>query len=346
MRNLVISSLALFGAVAFAQERCDAPYPNIFCNTTEILAFQSSDCSPYHVFVTRGSDEPYPGRLGNVTSEICRELGDGDCTFENVEYPAKSTAWGKDEWCKSAGKGAANGQAQVKAYAEKCSDSKLILLGFSQGAAVAQDILGGGGGAVFECTQDTNPALDRSSSPGSQIVAAVTFGAVVRSKDQNFTVGEGVNYDGRRARTPEQLSSLQKYSSVFLDYCHYGDPMCAVGSDPPSVEAHLNYFLEHNDEVVKWVTGKAKGKAVSAPSSQSASASGSTSVRAAMATTEAATPTSVGIVTTTGLPAEALQTSSASNSTSTSAGAARPAGDYVASVSVVVGMALFSATLL
>lgn len=170
MLNLAVSSLAFFGAVAFAQQRCDAPYPEsgVYCNTTEILAFQSSDCSPYHVFIVRGSDEPYPGRLGNVTSEICKEIGNGDCTFENVEYPAKSTAWGKTEWCKSAGKGAVNGQAQLKAYAEKCSDSKLILLGFSQGAAVTQDILGGGGGAVFECTQDTNPALDRSSSPGSQ----------------------------------------------------------------------------------------------------------------------------------------------------------------------------------
>jgi hypothetical protein len=166
MLNLAISSIALFGAVALAQERCDAPYPNVYCNTTEILAYQSSDCSPYHVFITRGSDEPYPGRLGNVTSQICKELG--DCTFENIEYPAKSTAWGADEWCQSAGKGAANGQGQLKAYAEKCSDSKLILLGYSQGGSVAQDILGGGGGQVFECTQDTNPALDRSSSPGSQ----------------------------------------------------------------------------------------------------------------------------------------------------------------------------------
>lgn len=167
MLNLAITSLALFGAAALAQERCDAPYPKVYCNTTEILAYQSSECSAYHVFVTRGSDEPYPGRLGNLTSEICKGVGE-DCTFENIEYPAKSTAWGKEEWCKSAAKGAANGQAQVKAYAEKCSDSKLILLGYSQGASVTQDILGGGGGAVFECTQDSNPALDRSSSPGSQ----------------------------------------------------------------------------------------------------------------------------------------------------------------------------------
>jgi acetylxylan esterase len=167
MLNLALSSLALFATAVLAQDRCDAPYPNTFCNTTEILSYQSDDCKLYHVFVARGSDEPYPGRLGNITKEICERIGKDDCSFENIEYPAKSTAWGVDEWCKSAAKGASNGQAQIKAYAKKCSDSKLILLGFSQGAAVTQDILGGGGGPVFECTQDTNPALDRSTTPGS-----------------------------------------------------------------------------------------------------------------------------------------------------------------------------------
>ena len=158
----VLSAVALIATVAYAQERCDAPSPSIFCNTTEILAYQSDDCRPVHIFLTRGSDEPYPGRLGNITKEICAGIGGEDCGFENVEFPAKSTAWGVDEWCKSASKGAKNGQAQMKAYAEKCPDSKLMLLGFSQGAAVAQDILGGGGGQVFACEQDINPALDES----------------------------------------------------------------------------------------------------------------------------------------------------------------------------------------
>jgi|TARA_R110002003_G_scaffold79_8_gene7085 hypothetical protein len=170
-----LSTLALMAAVAYAQDRCDAPYPNTFCNTTEILAFQSSDCKAYHVFLARGSDEPYPGRQGNITREICSRLGSNDCGFENIEYPAKSTAWGKDEWCKSAAKGAASGQSQMKAYAQKCPNSKLILLGFSQGAAVAQDILGGGGGQVFECEQASNPALDASSAPGSNSAFATVI---------------------------------------------------------------------------------------------------------------------------------------------------------------------------
>ena len=172
MRPSIASSI--FGAVvitgsALAQERCDAPSPGLsFCNTTSILAYESADCTPYHVFLARGTDEPYPGRLGNLTSEICSGLGGAeDCTFESVEYPAKSTAWGPSVWCDSAGQGARAGQAQMKGYSDKCPDAKLILLGFSQGGAVAQDILGGGGGKVFACEQDTNPAMDATTAPGA-----------------------------------------------------------------------------------------------------------------------------------------------------------------------------------
>lgn len=260
MRISVCGALSLLLAVSHAQERCDAPYPNVYCNTTDILAYETSSCRPYHIFVTRGSDEPYSGRLGNLTKEICVAIGSQDCGFENIEYPAKSTAWGKDEWCKSAAKGAASGQAQMKAYSQKCPTSKLVLLGFSQGAAVAQDILGGGGGHVFDCDQAVNPALDASSAPGSNVVAAVTFGAVVRSRNQPFTIGDGKPYDGRRARTSEQLQALNKYASVLLDYCHYGDPMCAVGSEPANVYVHLDYFLEHNEEVIQRVSKLAKAK--------------------------------------------------------------------------------------
>jgi hypothetical protein len=168
MKSPIFACLGLAVAIALAQDRCDAPYPNVYCNTTEILGYQSSSCTAYHVFVARGSDEPYPGRLGNLTHEICSEIGKKDCGFESIQYPARSTAWGKDEWCKSASKGQANGQAQMKSYSQKCPDAKLILLGFSQGAAVAQDILGGGGGKVFECEQPDSPALDPTSAPGSK----------------------------------------------------------------------------------------------------------------------------------------------------------------------------------
>lgn len=168
--DLLPSVILALGAasLALAQERCDAPRPNVYCNTTEILAYHSDDCKPFHVFIVRGSDEPYPGRLGNLTKEICSEIGGTDkCGYEDVEYPSKSSAWGKDAWCNSATKGAKNGQEQMQAYSKKCPKSKLIVLGFSQGGSVAQDMLGGGGGPTFECEQGENPPLDVTSAPGS-----------------------------------------------------------------------------------------------------------------------------------------------------------------------------------
>lgn len=310
----VVPSFFFFASAVLAQERCDAPSPSVFCNTTEILAYESSACTSFHIFVTRGSDEPYPGRLGNITKEICAGIGGDDCGFENVEYPAKSTAWGADMWCKSAGTGAANGQKQMKAYSEKCPDSKLMLLGFSQGASVAQDILGGGGGDVFACTQNSNPALE--DQVGNKVIAAATFGAVIRSRDTNFTVGDGKPFDGRRARTAEQLSALEKYSNVLLDYCHYGDPMCAVGSIPEDVEHHLNYFIQHNEEVTKWFVDMAKatkgtlsnGNAPTRPESDASS-----SAAAKPTATDSATPTTITSVT----PSNADEASSAQTNSST-----------------------------
>ncbi|KAJ4376339.1 hypothetical protein N0V83_001622 [Neocucurbitaria cava] len=346
MKSLILSTLTLLLAtLTHAQERCDVPSPAIFCNTTEVLQYESSSCTPFHIFLSRGSDEPYPGRLGNITSEICATIGGTKaCGFESIQYPAKSTAWGVDVWCKSAAKGAANGQAQMKAYSEKCPDAKLILLGFSQGGAVAQDVLGGGGGQVFACDQATNPALDASKAPGANIVAAVTFGAVVRNHGQNFTIGEGVNYDGRRARTPEQLAALNKYSDVLLDYCHYGDPMCAVGSEPESVEQHLNYFVQHNPEVIEWVAKMAKasekGETVGKPSSSKSHTSSVVSSSSAKATaTASASKAANNFAAASGTQAQATQ-----SVVSEKTGAAAALGVHHAGVAVMV--ALVSAVML
>lgn len=57
----------------------------------------------------------------------------------------------------------------MTAYAERCPEAKLVLSGYSQGANIVGDLLGGGGGVIFdECTVDDSPALDPTTSPGSK----------------------------------------------------------------------------------------------------------------------------------------------------------------------------------
>jgi hypothetical protein len=176
-------------------------------------------------------------------------------------------------WCKSAHIGATNGQKQMAEYAAKCPDSKLILSGFSQGGSVALDILGGGGGPGFDCeNQEYNPPMSKTELPGKNLVAATVFGAVVRSKNQKYTVQtskyvdfQGQNprdFDGKAPRSEESLAVLDKYSSILRDYCNIGDPVCARDSEPADVARHLNYFDFYSEEAAAWVIEKASGKKV------------------------------------------------------------------------------------
>lgn len=157
-------------SIVFAQDRCDSEHPTVDCDTVpEIIAYRTTECHPYHIFIARGTDEVKPGRLGNITSLVCDNLGGtSQCGWEDIDYPAANRYISDDSWCESAATGVKNGQAQMKEYVGRCPDAKLIMLGYSQGATVTQDLLGGGGGPLFDkCTQQSNAGLERSQAPGS-----------------------------------------------------------------------------------------------------------------------------------------------------------------------------------
>ncbi|KAF2659735.1 carbohydrate esterase family 5 protein [Lophiostoma macrostomum CBS 122681] len=227
----------------------------------EVIALESSECTDYHAFLARGSDSPYPGHLGPLVKLTCDGLvgnsssSDVTCGYENIIFPANSSFAGVDAWCESAGTGAKNGQQQMKDYADKCPDAHLILLGYSQGASVSLDILGGGGHQIFQCTQDSNPAFDPSTTPGSNIVAAAVFGAAIRNSKQGYSVKGGKDYNGTATRSDEMLTALDQFgdAGVLRDYCNFGDYVCAKGSEPSALDNHLNYFKKYNTEAAKWL---------------------------------------------------------------------------------------------
>ena len=158
--------LLYFTTSSFAQCIDGDPCP-------DVIALESSECTDYHAFLARGSDSPYPGHLGPLVKLTCDGLignsttSNTTCSYENVIFPATSQFEGQTAWCDSAQTGAKNGQQQMTDYAKKCPDSHLISLGYSQGASVTLDILGGGGHSVFECTTESNPAFDITASPAS-----------------------------------------------------------------------------------------------------------------------------------------------------------------------------------
>lgn len=122
-----------------------------------------ADCTDVHIFLIKGNNEPYPGRLGALETAICSGLS--SCGYENVQYTNPEDA----NYCDSVTQGTTNGISQITAYNSACPKSSLVVAGYSQGAQVVGDILGGGGGTFYgPCIQQTSTPLDHTSAAAKQ----------------------------------------------------------------------------------------------------------------------------------------------------------------------------------
>ncbi|KAK7408528.1 hypothetical protein QQX98_009288 [Neonectria punicea] len=264
---------------------------------------RDSACKDVHVFLARGNNEPYPGRQGKLITAICSGLS--SCDYEDIKFynPLESV------YCDSVFEGARNGIDQITAYNKKCPDSKLVVSGYSQGAHVVGDILGGGGGTFFQgCVQGDNEGLDPKSRPANKIVAAMIFGDTRHTANQPYNVLTGAGKDGLFPRTSEMLTNLAKYGDALHSYCVDTDPICAQGD---VVETHLNYFDVFSDTVAEWVHERVKAAGGDESTSASASAS-KTKTKEASKTKDTTTTEEAS---TTGTDSEETSTATESEST-------------------------------
>ncbi|XDG05084.1 hypothetical protein ABKA04_004699 [Annulohypoxylon sp. FPYF3050] len=132
-----------------------------------LVAAQSTgtgSCTETHIFLSRGNNEPYPGRQGKLVEAICSGLS--SCDYEDIVFDNAL----ETEYCGAVEAGRKAGVDQITAYAKKCPDAKLVVSGYSQGAHVMGDVLGGGGGTFFQgCTTPAAKGLDAGSAPGNKI---------------------------------------------------------------------------------------------------------------------------------------------------------------------------------
>ncbi|KAJ0108507.1 hypothetical protein J7T55_002111 [Diaporthe amygdali] len=203
-------------------------------------------CSSVHVFLIRGTNEPYPGRQLPTAEAICK---DWDCSWSNIEYPAVF-----NDYCESAETGIANLGKAVTDYATRCPDSKIVLSGHSQGGQVVGDYLGGGGGNATSCTQETSQGISPGTFPADHIIAALMFGSPRHNANQSYNLLVGARATSAWPREGEQLQALNLWSDKLRDYCNLDDPACAGGSN---WTAHENYFELYKDDSAQFVRFKA-----------------------------------------------------------------------------------------
>lgn len=118
------------------------------------------DCQDVHLFLARGDGESYPGRIGQLATAVCG--GIANCDYEDIQF----TSVDGSVYCDSVYEGANNGIDQVYAYNKRCPKAKLVLGGYSLGANVVGDILGGGGGNFYDCSEGT---VQAAYSPGTGV---------------------------------------------------------------------------------------------------------------------------------------------------------------------------------
>jgi hypothetical protein len=122
-----------------------------------------------------------------------------------------------------------------------------VLVGYSQGAQVVGDALGGGGGGNLG-----TPATSAvPSATAAKIIAVIQMGDPRRVRGLSFDVGNDPNATGLFPRPSSE--SLSSVASKFQSYCDTGDPFCASGAN---LSAHLDYTQKYNSAASQFVTQK------------------------------------------------------------------------------------------
>src|SRR5262249_10454623 len=143
-------------------------------------------------------------------------------------------------------------KTQLTNLVNSCPNTKVVLMGYSQGAHVVTDVLAGGQGGSLGAT--TAPI---STSIGSHVVAVTTFGNPRHLvPDQSFNKGTSTR-SGLFPQTAAQEQVLNStYSSRISAWCDRNDPFCDSGF---STNVHLTYLNRYQNTAAQFVLGKIGG---------------------------------------------------------------------------------------
>ncbi len=174
---------------------------------TMLPAAHAADCYDVQVVFARGTDEPPGiGRVGQAFVDSLRgKIGNRSMGVYAVNYPASYDFL-------AAADGANDASAFIQDVVNTCPNTRLVLGGYSQGAAIIDVITS----VPFPAIGFNNPLPPEVAD---HVAALAVFG--------NPT-----------ARVGLPLTSSPVYGAKAIDLCNAGDPICSDGN---SVPAHRSY---------------------------------------------------------------------------------------------------------
>jgi len=230
--------------------------------------------SGVNIFTARGTGEVPPTGLGIEGTHINAVLDAVPNSVATViDYPA---TFGNN----SVPAGVMDSNEKIAAYLDACPDSKIIVMGYSQGAIVQGLVLTGTTfsiNAEGEAQDYVVPALPQKYV--DQIAAIVFFG------DPGYNANIGTNLDNpypctTGSRTPRSESEFGKFGDRLAEWANSDDIYaCSTGT---SFAAHISYFSTANATLTaEFVTAKLGLSAGSSGSSSSSAPASYTTPSAA-----------------------------------------------------------------
>jgi cutinase len=188
----------------------------------KLLPLASASCPDVEVVFARGTDEPPGvGRVGQAFVGSLRQDTRKSVGSYGVNYPAN-----KDFL--AAAQGANDASNHIQQMANNCPNTKLVLGGYSQGAAVI-DIV----------TAAPLPGLgfhDPLPTQAADHVAAVAL------------------FGNPSARAGGLMSAITPdFDGKTIDLCNTGDPICSNGNQ---WKAHLAYVPGLTNQAASFVAGR------------------------------------------------------------------------------------------
>lgn len=205
--TLLVATAALTAAVALIVP-VSGPVPG-----GSLGVASAADCPDIEVVFARGTDEsPGLGRIGNAfVNSLRNKVGGRSVGAYAVNYPASYDFL-------AAANGANDASAHIQWMVNNCPATRLVLGGYSQGAAVID------------------------------VIAAVPFPAVGFNSPLPPNVPEHVAavavFGNPSAKLGLPLTASPVYGSRAIDLCNANDPVCTSGD---SVAAHRAYEGPAND---------------------------------------------------------------------------------------------------
>ena len=189
----------------------------------------ADDCPDVELMFARGTGEPPgPGRVGQAFADaLAGQLGGRSLGVYGVNYPASLNFL-------AAASGANDAAARIADMGARCPQTRLVLGGFSQGAAAVSMLAGVPPLGSLVGNLGSAPPLPPEAA--DQIAAVAVFGN-----------------PANRFGTP--LSTTGLFAGQAIDLCSPGDPICYPGGRDRA--AHNGYeFPPYNQEAAAFVAGR------------------------------------------------------------------------------------------